>query len=158
MKASLVTSPHSDVSNALIVLGFSSTLDSCISDFTNRKKNEWFFFSESNPANWTYYTPLISTSLVSCCFQEGWRSTPGVDKRVHNASKILLKGPWYSCLEWDYASAWQIQKWMLTVIYRMEHRAPNGGATENTQEAEGVCNPIGGTTIWTNQYPLSSCL
>ena len=35
-----MTSPHSDVSNALIVLGFSSTLDSCISDFTNRKKNE----------------------------------------------------------------------------------------------------------------------
>jgi hypothetical protein len=29
----------------------------------------------------------------------------------------------------------------------MEHRAPNGGARESTQEAEGVCNPIGGTTI-----------
>jgi hypothetical protein len=43
--------------------------------------------------------------------------------------------------------AWQIQKWMLTVIYRMEHRAPNGEARESTQGAEGVCNPIGGTTI-----------
>jgi hypothetical protein len=42
---------------------------------------------------------------------------------------------------------WQILKWMLTVIYKMEHRAPNGGARESTQEAEGVCNPIGGTTI-----------
>ena len=71
------------------------------------------------------------------------------------ASKILLKGPWYSCLLWGYASAWQIQKWMLTVIYRMEHRAPNGGARESTQGAEGVCNPIGGTTIWTNQYAQS---
>jgi hypothetical protein len=64
------------------------------------------------------------------------------------ASKILLSGPWYSCLIWGYASAWQIQKWMLTVIYRMEHRALNGGARESTQGAEGVCNPIGGTTIW----------
>jgi hypothetical protein len=29
----------------------------------------------------------------------------------------------------------------------MEHRVPNGGARENTQEAEGVCNSIDGTTI-----------
>jgi hypothetical protein len=36
---------------------------------------------------------------------------------------------------------------MLTVIYKMEHRAPNVGARESTQGAEGVCNPIGGTTI-----------
>jgi hypothetical protein len=43
---------------------------------------------------------------------------------------------------------------MLTVIYWMEHRAPNGGARESTHGAEGVCNPIGGTKIWTNQYPL----
>jgi hypothetical protein len=41
------------------------------------------------------------------------------------ASKILLKGPWYSCFLWGYASVWQIQKWMLIVIYWMEHRAPN---------------------------------
>ena len=54
-----------------------------------------------------------------------------------------------------------IQKWMLTVIYRMEHRAPNGGARESTQGAKGICNPIGGTTLWTNQYPGaldSSCI
>jgi hypothetical protein len=70
------------------------------------------------------------------------------------ASKILLKGPWYTCLVWGYTSAWQIQKWMLTVIYKMELRAPIGGARESTQGAEGVCDPISGTTIWTNQYPL----
>jgi hypothetical protein len=35
----------------------------------------------------------------------------------------------------------------------MEHRAPNGEARESTQGAEGVCNPIGGTTLCTNQYP-----
>jgi hypothetical protein len=34
-----------------------------------------------------------------------------------------------------------------SVIYRMEHRAPNGGARENTEGVEGVGNPIGGTTI-----------
>jgi hypothetical protein len=28
-----------------------------------------------------------------------------------------------------------------------QHRAPNGGDRESTQVAEGVCNPIGGTTI-----------
>jgi hypothetical protein len=69
------------------------------------------------------------------------------------ASKILLKGPCYSCLVWRYASAWQIQEGMLTVIYWMEHRAPNGGTRESTQGAKGICNPIGGSTIWTNHYP-----
>ena len=68
-------------------------------------------------------------------------------------SKILLKGPRYGCLLWDYAGAWQTQKWMLTVSYWMDHRAPNGGARESTQGTKGICNPIGGTTIWTNQYP-----
>jgi hypothetical protein len=33
---------------------------------------------------------------------------------------------------------------MLTVSYWNEHRAPNGGARENTKSAEGVCNLIGG--------------
>ena len=43
---------------------------------------------------------------------------------------------------------------MLTVIYRMEHRAPNGGARESTHGAKEICNPIGGTTISINHYPL----
>jgi hypothetical protein len=34
---------------------------------------------------------------------------------------------------------------MLTVIYKMEHRALNG--EKSTQGPEEVCNPIGGTTI-----------
>jgi hypothetical protein len=88
---------------------------------------------------------------------------PNVDT-ISYTSKILLKGPRYGCLLWDYAGAWQTQKWMLTVSYWMNHRAPNGGARESTQGAEGICNPIGGTTIWTNQYPpfpgarVSSCI
>jgi hypothetical protein len=78
---------------------------------------------------------------------------------LHNARQILMKGPCYSCLIWGYASAWQIQKWMLTVIYKMEHSAPNGEARESTKGAEGVCNPIGGTTIWTNpRAHISSCV
>ena len=72
---------------------------------------------------------------------------------IANARKILLTGPWYSCLLRGYASAWQIQKWMLTDSYWMEYKASNEGARESTQGAEGVCNPIGRTTIWTNQYP-----
>ena len=47
------------------------------------------------------------------------------------------------------------------VIYWVEHRDPNKGATESTQGAKGVYSPIGGTTIWTNQYPqscVSSCI
>jgi hypothetical protein len=43
---------------------------------------------------------------------------------------------------------------MLTVSYWMNHRAPNGGTRESTQGAKGVCNPIGGTTVCSNQYPL----
>jgi hypothetical protein len=35
---------------------------------------------------------------------------------------------------------------------------PSGGARESTQGAKGVCNPIEGSTIWTNQYPLELCL
>jgi hypothetical protein len=35
----------------------------------------------------------------------------------------------------------------------MECRAPNEGARESTQGAKRVCNPIGGTTILTKQYP-----
>ena len=83
----------------------------------------------------------------------GWNQPLNADTIAY-ASKILLKGPWYSSLMRGDASAWQIQKWMLTIIYWMEHRAPNGGARESTQGAKGVCNPVGGTTIWTNQYPL----
>jgi hypothetical protein len=73
-----------------------------------------------------------------------------------DANKSLLTGAWYSCLLRGSAIAWQIHKWMLTVIYWTEQKVPNEGARESTQGAEGVCSPIGGTSIWTNQYPQSS--
>jgi hypothetical protein len=39
-------------------------------------------------------------------------------------------------------------------LHRIKPWAPNGGVRESTQGTEGIFNPIGGTTIWTNQYPL----
>jgi hypothetical protein len=78
-------------------------------------------------------------------------------------NQILLWMPTRACwqepditVSWKaLPSAWQIQKWMLTVIHWTEHRVPKG-ARERTQGAEGVCSPIGETTIWTNQYLQSS--
>jgi hypothetical protein len=45
---------------------------------------------------------------------------------------------------------------MLAANHWTDHRDPTGGVIERTEGAEGVCSPIGGTTIWTNQYPQSS--
>jgi hypothetical protein len=42
---------------------------------------------------------------------------------------------------------------MLTVRYWIDHRAPNGGAREINLGTKGIYNPIGGTTILTNEYP-----
>ena len=93
--------------------------------------------------------------------KDPYHHQPSNTDTIAYASKVLLTWLWYSCLMWGYTSAWQIQKWMPTLIYWMEHRAPNGGARESTQGTEGVRNPIGGTVIWTNQYPwarVSSCI
>ena len=75
---------------------------------------------------------------------------------VVDANKCLLRGAWYISLLRGSASAWQIQKWMLTAIHWTEHRILNEGARERTQGAEGNCSTIGGTTIWTNQYPQNA--
>jgi hypothetical protein len=64
----------------------------------------------------------------------------GIHHIISHQTQTLLHTPAIIC-------AWQAQKWMLTVSYWMEHRAPNGGARESTQGAEGVCNRIGGTKI-----------
>jgi hypothetical protein len=40
---------------------------------------------------------------------------------------------------------------MLTANHRTDHTVPNEGVRERTEGAEGVCNPIGRTTISTNQ-------
>ena len=42
---------------------------------------------------------------------------------------------------------------MLKTNRGTEHGVLNGGVREKTEEAKGVCNPIGRTTISTNQTP-----
>jgi hypothetical protein len=42
---------------------------------------------------------------------------------------------------------------MLTVNHWTEHRVPNRGVRERTEEVEGDCNPIGRVSIPTNQSP-----
>ena len=46
--------------------------------------------------------------------------------------------------------------WMLAAESQSEARDPNGGVKGRIEGAEGVCNPIGGTTISTNQMSQSS--
>jgi len=42
---------------------------------------------------------------------------------------------------------------MVADNHQLEHEDPNGGVRETTEGTEGVCNPIGSTTISTNQNP-----
>jgi hypothetical protein len=72
------------------------------------------------------------------------------------ANKCLLTEASYSCLWRCSATAWQIQRWMLTDIHWTEHNVSSEGARERTQGAKGVSSPIEETTIWTSQY-LQSC-
>ena len=75
---------------------------------------------------------------------------------IVDANKCLLRGAWYSCLLRGCARAWQIQRQMLATNHWTECGIPNGGVRERTEGAEGVCNPIGRTTMSTNQTPQSS--
>jgi len=42
---------------------------------------------------------------------------------------------------------------MLAANHQTEDGDPNGGVRKRTEKAEGVCNPIGRTTISTKQTP-----
>jgi hypothetical protein len=75
---------------------------------------------------------------------------------IADAKKCLLTGAWYSCFLRGFARTVLIQIWILAANYWTEHGDPNGGVRGRTEGAEGVCSPIGGTTIWTKQYPQSS--
>jgi hypothetical protein len=46
-----------------------------------------------------------------------------------------------------------MQMWMLASNQWTKHGDPNGGIRRKTEGAEGACNPIGRTTISTNQDP-----
>jgi hypothetical protein len=75
---------------------------------------------------------------------------------IADAKKCLLTGACCSCLLRSSAKACKIQRQMLAANHWTEHRVPNGGVRERTEGAEGVCNPIGRTTISNNQKPQIS--
>jgi hypothetical protein len=45
---------------------------------------------------------------------------------------------------------------MVAANHWTESRVPNRGVKERTEGVQGVCNPMGRTTISTNQNPLNS--
>jgi hypothetical protein len=53
----------------------------------------------------------------------------------------ILRRNEVACLLRGSASAWQIQKWMLTVIHWTEHRVPNEGDREILRELKGTEAP-----------------
>jgi hypothetical protein len=70
-----------------------------------------------------------------------------------DAKKCLLTGAWYGYLLGGSARAWPIQTRMLAANHQTEHDDHNGWVKGRTEGAEGVYNPIGRTTISTNQTP-----
>jgi hypothetical protein len=62
----------------------------------------------------------------------------------------MLKGARYGSLLRDPARALQIKWWVPLANHFTEHRIPKNGVRERTEGVEGVCNPIGRTTISTN--------
>jgi hypothetical protein len=81
--------------------------------------------------------------------------TPNPDT-IADAKKCLLTGAGYSCPLRGSARVWPIQIWLHSAKHRTEHRDPNGEVRARTKVAEGVCHPIGRTTVSTNQTPQSS--
>jgi hypothetical protein len=49
-------------------------------------------------------------------------------------------------VSWETARSWHIQRQMLRANHWTYHGVLNGGVRERTEEAKGVCNPIGRTT------------
>ena len=80
----------------------------------------------------------------------------------HQIQTLLLM-PGSTCWqEPDAAISWEAltdpdqQMWMLTANHWTEHRDPSGEVRGRNEGAEGVCNPIGRTTVSTNQMLQSS--
>jgi hypothetical protein len=76
--------------------------------------------------------------------------SPNADSIV-DGQKCMLIGALYCCLLRGSARAWHIQRPMLTANCWTDHRVPNGRVRKRTEGADGVCNPIGTTTIVTKQ-------
>jgi hypothetical protein len=80
--------------------------------------------------------------------------SPNSDTIV-DARKCMLTGAWCSCFFRGSLRAWQIQRWMLSANHWTEQGFSNRGVRERTKEPEGLCNPIGRTTISINQTSQS---
>jgi hypothetical protein len=87
------------------------------------------------PTSWSWHSPTLGHRA----FTEPRASSSIDDQLGHPLSWVPDK-----------------QKWMLTAIHWSKHRVPNEGARERAQGVEVAYSSIGGTTIWTNQYPQSS--
>jgi hypothetical protein len=73
--------------------------------------------------------------------------TPNPDT-IADAKKHLLTGAWYSCPPERLCQSWEQYRCECSQSnHQIEHRDHNGGVRGRTKGAEGVCNPIGGTTI-----------
>jgi len=70
-----------------------------------------------------------------------------------DAKKYLWTGARYGYPLRGSARALLIQMRMLAASHWIEQGDPKGGVREKTEGAEGVCKPIGRTTISTNQTP-----
>jgi hypothetical protein len=65
-----------------------------------------------------------------------------------------IKGRWKGFNLKNYSWTGEMDQWLRECNFLQKiWVTPNGGARESTQGAKGICNPIGGTTLWTNQYP-----
>jgi hypothetical protein len=73
-----------------------------------------------------------------------------------DANKYLLTETLYSCLLRGSARTSQIQMQMLTANHLTEHGDINGGIRGRNEGDDGACNPIGRTTISSNQIPQIS--
>jgi hypothetical protein len=74
---------------------------------------------------------------------------------ISNSKKCLMTGAWYRYLLRGSTRALPIEMGILVDNHQTERRDSNRGVRRRTEGAEGVCNPIGGTTILTNQTPQS---
>jgi hypothetical protein len=81
--------------------------------------------------------------------------SPYTDSIV-DAKKCMLRsasGVWYSCLLRGSVRVWQIQRGMLAHNHWTNHKVSNGRVRKKAEGAEGVCNLMGRTIIWTNHTP-----
>jgi hypothetical protein len=130
-----------------------------------RKSKVWvlrsFLEGEQNTHSNTYEDKVLSTN-----WRKGHPETvpPGDSSHIQlpnpdtivDAKKCMLKGAWYGCLLRGPARTLQIQRRMLAANNWTEHGVPTRDVREETEGVEGVCSPIGRTTILTNENPQNS--